>query len=238
MKKITLIAIIISAAFLLLPNKAFASYTLFDDASLVSPGNSSLTAAQIISSSTGIGWGGVNFTITTGVKFSDFTQLKTDYNITTGNCGGGAPRFQLNIDGKNVFVYIGPVPNFTGCTTGIWQVTENFIGSTDTVFDLSQYGGPWYGTYAQAISLLGDHEVTGVQLLVDGYWAIPGGVQTVLTDNVLINNDIYTFEPPPNKNDCKKDGWKTFTDPTFKNQGDCVSYFQSNENAVGNRKNN
>ncbi len=29
---------------------------------------------------------------------------------------------------------------------------------------------------------------------------------------------------PTNKDQCKKDGWKTFTNPKFKNQGDCVSY--------------
>jgi hypothetical protein len=34
---------------------------------------------------------------------------------------------------------------------------------------------------------------------------------------------------------CKNDGWKTFVDPSFKNQGDCVSYVQSNAKAVGNR---
>jgi hypothetical protein len=30
--------------------------------------------------------------------------------------------------------------------------------------------------------------------------------------------------PPTNKDQCKKDGWKSFNNPTFKNQGDCVSY--------------
>jgi hypothetical protein len=44
--------------------------------------------------------------------------------------------------------------------------------------------------------------------------------------------------PPTDKDQCKKDGWKTFNDPFFKNQGDCVSYVQSNENAKGNRKDN
>jgi hypothetical protein len=36
---------------------------------------------------------------------------------------------------------------------------------------------------------------------------------------------------PVDKNECKKDGWKTFNNPTFKNQGDCVSYVQSNGHA-------
>ena len=29
---------------------------------------------------------------------------------------------------------------------------------------------------------------------------------------------------PTNKDQCKNGGWQTFTNPTFSNQGDCVSY--------------
>ena len=29
---------------------------------------------------------------------------------------------------------------------------------------------------------------------------------------------------PTNKDQCKNDGWKTFSNPSFKNQGDCVSF--------------
>ncbi len=31
---------------------------------------------------------------------------------------------------------------------------------------------------------------------------------------------------PANKDQCKNDGWQTFTNPTFKNQGDCVSFVE------------
>jgi hypothetical protein len=30
--------------------------------------------------------------------------------------------------------------------------------------------------------------------------------------------------PPSNKDQCKKDGWKAFNNPAFKNQGDCISF--------------
>lgn len=42
--------------------------------------------------------------------------------------------------------------------------------------------------------------------------------------------------PPTDKNQCKNDGWMTFDYPAFKNQGDCVSYVQSNEHAVANKE--
>ena len=33
-------------------------------------------------------------------------------------------------------------------------------------------------------------------------------------------------EKEKDKDDCKKEGWRKFTNPTFKNQGECVSYVE------------
>lgn len=35
---------------------------------------------------------------------------------------------------------------------------------------------------------------------------------------------IADTAPPTDKDQCKKNGWKSFNNPSFKNQGDCVSY--------------
>jgi hypothetical protein len=43
-----------------------------------------------------------------------------------------------------------------------------------------------------------------------------------------ITTSAATVGPPTNKDQCKKDGWKTFNNPSFKNQGDCVSYTNHN----------
>jgi hypothetical protein len=40
----------------------------------------------------------------------------------------------------------------------------------------------------------------------------------------LDGDGIPDTAPPTTKDQCKKDGWKSFNNPTFKNQGDCVSY--------------
>jgi hypothetical protein len=32
------------------------------------------------------------------------------------------------------------------------------------------------------------------------------------------------LERPTNKDQCKNNGWQTFTNPTFKNQGDCIQF--------------
>lgn len=46
---------------------------------------------------------------------------------------------------------------------------------------------------------------------------------TVVTPPVLTT--------PTDKNQCKDGGWTTFNNPTFKNQGECVSYVQANPKA-------
>lgn len=43
--------------------------------------------------------------------------------------------------------------------------------------------------------------------------------------------DVEQPVVPTDIDQCKKGGWETFTDVEFKNQGACVSYVQSNENA-------
>ncbi|MES2215955.1 MAG: hypothetical protein V4481_01530 [Patescibacteria group bacterium] len=63
--------------------------------------------------------------------------------------------------------------------------------------------------------------------------------QVVTATNTNLTGDPTTIYPvvtpppatPANKDQCKDSGWKSFTDPSFKNQGQCVSYVQSNEKA-------
>lgn len=45
-----------------------------------------------------------------------------------------------------------------------------------------------------------------------------------LVDNLTLQSSS-PVGPPTSKDQCKKDGWKIFNNPPFKNQGECVSYF-------------
>lgn len=70
------------------------------------------------------------------------------------------------------------------------------------------------------------------------YWYCDGGtggVGTFRSDTLpscwsgyrpmaSIETSAATVGPPTNSDQCKKDGWKTFNNPSFKNQGECVSY--------------
>ncbi len=49
--------------------------------------------------------------------------------------------------------------------------------------------------------------------------------------HISVIADVVLVGPPTSKDECKKDGWKSFNAPTFNNQGQCVSYVTSNENA-------
>lgn len=212
---------------------AASGYNLFGTATPVHPGHNSDTAIQL--SSVGLTtFGGINFDETSVTPLvttlSTLQNLSTDYMFTAGSCGGGSPRFQINVDGHNIFVYIGPPPNYTGCLPNVWLTTGDLLESALFV-DTSQLpAGTFYDTWASALNKYGSHTVTGIQLVADGGWAVTGGTQTVLVDNVMINGTTFTFETevnPSDKEKCKKGGWQDFTTSPgpFKNQGDCVSYF-------------
>jgi len=125
------------------------------------------------------------------------------------------------------FVFIGPrpatpvAPAMSGRTRGIWRrpqassIPANFPAeSSPTPFRrrLSSTAPTGYG----------------IELIADNGIFFTDKIQTVVVDNVVINDTTYTFESG-DKEDCKNGGWKNFTSPPgpFKNQGDCVSYFAS-----------
>ena len=207
-------------------------YTLYGGASYFAPGNASSRAVQLTSDLSNVkpvdDYSGVDFAVAAGMTLSDLTFLATDYNFTQNSCGGGSPRFQINVTTpsnttQNIFVYIGPSPNYTGCATG-WTSSGNLVTPASLV-DTAQIGGGPYQTFAAALIAYGSFPVTGIQLVVDAGWAFTDGIQTVLVDNVVINDGTYNFEP--DKDSCKNGGWISFQSAPgpFKNQGECVSYF-------------
>jgi hypothetical protein len=215
-----------------------SGYTLSGKATFVMPGETSNQAVNLTSACPSgspaclndgsLTFAGIDIAVPAGLTFSGISHLIVNFKITEGDCGGGSPRFQINIGTASLFVYLGPVPAFTGCQINTWTSSGDVIASTDGRFDGSQLAslGGYYGmTYAQALAVLGSQTVTGIQLVVDGGWFAPP-TQTVLVDNLVFNSSTFTFEPTT-KDACKDGGWVNFTfaPGPFKNQGDCVSYF-------------
>jgi hypothetical protein len=211
-----------------------SGYTLFGGATFVSPGNASSRAVQLVAdvsnASTVDDFSGIDFGVTSGLTFADLNTLSADYNFTAGSCAGGSPRFQVNVldpntnTVKNIQVYIGPAPSYTGCPPNVWTNTGNLLAPANLIDTSQLTGGTFYDTVTAAETKYGSYQVVGIQLVADTF----GAAQTVLIDNVVINSQTTTFEPV-SKDDCKNGGWKNFTsDPgPFKNQGQCVSHFAS-----------
>lgn len=148
------------------------NYTLFDGATYVSPGHASNRAVQLTSNASTTD-SGIDFTVAASTTFADIQNLATDYLFTAGSCGGGSPRFQINVDGVNAFVYIGPPPNYTGCPQNTWLNTGN-LATPASFVDTSQLpGGAFYDTFAAADAKYGTMAVTGIQLVADGGWVFP-----------------------------------------------------------------
>jgi hypothetical protein len=185
-------------------------------------------------------FGDINLKVPNDLQLSEITRLSATVTPAAGDdCGGGSPRFQLNVGGKNVFVYFGSFPNFDNCSGG---TSLNLANTTDARFDLSQLGGSQYSTYQQALDLLGNQTITGIQLVVDSGWFMSDKDETFTVtdlkfktteDNNGGNGGGGNGGTPTSKQDCKRGGWQTFTNPTFTNQGQCVSWV-NHHNGIGN----
>jgi len=193
MKKLLIAAVVVVSLAVAAP--ALAADPATSGTATITNGIATLTS-DFTDTSTTNDFGALTFAVPSGTTLSSLTTLSAEYNITEGSCGGGSPRFQLNIDGKNVFVYLGPTPNFTGCAAG-WTSTGNLATNTELRVDLSQYGGSQYSTWAQAVALLGSHTLAGVQFAVDGGWSQTGKKQVVQLKNVTINGSTSLVPSTP-----------------------------------------
>lgn len=180
----------------LAPAAARPTWKLFGDAKFVKEGVGSDPWALRIRSDASPAFGGVAWSPDGPMTFADLLTVSTDFRVTEADCGGGSPRFSISLDTTgdgvrdgSVFVYLGPVPNFSGCGSA-WQSSGNLIEATDTRFDSTQFGGPFYGTHAGTLALVGSGTVTRVSLVVDSSWLF--GTQTVLVDNVTVNDSVLS----------------------------------------------
>jgi len=142
--------------------------------------------------------GGVSFTDTGVTTFNSLTTLGAEFNVTDDACLGGAPRFSIDFAGttNNVFVYLGTHNATTGqfdCAPNTWIDSGNLIGVAEPRYDLTQFGGPFYGTHAQALALVGGMTVDAIHFVVDAGWAFADQEQTVLLRKATINSSVFTW---------------------------------------------
>jgi hypothetical protein len=117
-----------------------------------------------------------------------------------------------------------------------WDVDAGFFWSTRTVacedgVVLGTPGGPASYTLAQISALCPNALVAGFGVNIGtnnpGY--------DVETDLFKFNDTVYDFEPyavATTKDDCKDDGWMTFSradGSSFESQGDCIQYVNTDK---------
>jgi len=51
-----------------------------------------------------------------------------------------------------------------------------------------------------------------------------------------MDHEDSVLEPPKSTEQCEGGGWRVFDNPTFRNQGECVSFVASQGKARANRK--
>jgi hypothetical protein len=178
-----------------------ADVTTTGGATLNADGTAKLVA-DVSNASATDDFSGVELQIPASLKLSDVTQLATEFNVTDDDCGAGSPRFQIQIGGKNMFVYLGPAGTFTGCTQNTWLSSGNLVGTADACrVDTSKFtGGTQCSTWAAALTLLGSQTIEKMSILVDASWtgstnpAFTDKEQTVLLRNAKVNDKTH-LEP-------------------------------------------
>lgn len=153
-----------------------------------------------------------------GQSISNLTELNFDVQ-NGGHCGAGAPRFNVVVSGTT---------HFLGCASGTHTDLGN--GWTHVVFtaaDFAAAGIPTTGTLDD-LSIIFDE---GTDTPTGGTIGTAG---QVTLDNISVNGDVVGDSSKVTAiEQCKNGGWMTFQDPSFKNQGQCVSYVVSHSGGNG-----
>jgi hypothetical protein len=138
----------------------------------------------------------------TGVTGQTFTSASFTL-ANAAQCQGGSPRFNVVAGG-----------------------TTFFLGCNNVTPTINADGTATYTFTAATIAAAGGQvpvptgTISSVDVLID----VQG---TADLSNITFNGQTQTVVTggPTSKAQCKQGGWKSFTDPSFKNQGQCVSWF-------------
>jgi hypothetical protein len=139
----------------------------------------------------------------TGVSGQTFTSASFTL-ASTAQCQGGSPRFNV-----------------------VTNVTTYFLGCNNVAPTISADGSATYTFTAETIAAGGNQvpvptgTISSVDVLID----VQG---TADLSKITVNgqSEVPAASGPTSKAQCKHGGWKSFTSPSFRNQGQCVSWFE------------
>ena len=141
--------------------------------------------------------------------FTGATFASASFTLaSTNQCNGGSPRFNVSTNVQTFFL---------GCNNVI-PVVNPTTGAATYTFDAATIAAG--GNQV----LVPTGTISSVQIVLD----VQGSADlTNISFNGVVQVPDITVGPPTSKKACKNGGWKTFTSPKFKNQGQCVSYVAS-----------
>ena len=156
-------------------------------------------------------------TATNAAAGADITGLEGQTFISgsftlasASQCQGGSPRFDVVT------------------TAGLF-----FLGCNNVSPTINANGTATYTFTAATIAAAGNQvpfptgTITALDVLID----VEG---TADITNITVNGERQVPTTQAAKDQCKDGGWQNFTSPSFKNQGDCVSYFTTGGSNPGN----
>lgn len=144
----------------------------------------------------------------------------------------------LTVAGGFTTLVFEPVYNTTqaAVTSGVWQGWDAYLGGEAIWWSTRSINGTVafveYDTWESIVAANPDATILGGYGLNQGSGS---GEMIAANDALRLSHgsvDVtYDFEalPPTDKDQCKDGGYQKFSDPSFKNQGACVSYVQRGE---------
>jgi hypothetical protein len=139
----------------------------------------------------------------TGVSGQTFTSASFTL-ANAGQCQGGSPRFNVVANGTTYFLGCNNVtPTINGDGTATYTFTAATIAAGGNQVPVPS------GT------------ITSVDVLIDAQ-----GTADLSQITVNGQTEVPIATSPASKAACKHGGWRTFTAPSFKNQGQCVSWVE------------
>jgi hypothetical protein len=131
---------------------------------------------------------------------------------SAAQCQGGSPRFNVVTTDGTFFLGCNNVtPTINGDGTATYEFTPSTIAAAG-----NQVPFPT-GT------------ITGIDVLID----VEGSADlSAITVNGTVEVPVTG---PTAKSQCKDGGWQTFTSPSFRNQGECVAWYEHHRSAPNGR---
>lgn len=176
---------------------------------------------------------------------ADVNSISYDFMIGSGGVATQEEQFYMNVYAN---FGVSPDDKFYDCRYNVIPTVGSVSGFTTVTFDPTQAypvttrtGVPGVASPFACPAVPADMDLLSAgsnirvfALNVGDTSASDLGLDGYL-DNVVVNTDAdvttYNFDPaltPSNKNECKNGGWMSFNAPSFKNQGQCVSYTNHN----------